>query len=306
MRVIYLIILVGIFLLTRLFFFYSERHIYKEGENFKETYSFNHEPKKNSMGQYFFVGNTLVTVPLFPKYHYGDKVTITGKVDRQDSMKRSLLIVKDPTIKVVEEKSILLGVSKFVRYRIVESAITTLPAREAGLLLGIVLGVRDKIDQDFYQQLRNAGVLHVIAASGQNISIAGSLLLAIFSKIVKRKTALLFTGGGIVFYAFLTGFDPSIVRAAIMALITFGALVLGKQSRGLYALFATGIIMVLQKPEMIEDISFQLSFLSTLGILTIKPILDRVVIYKFFSILKDDSPQYHDIYRKSENRIDTK
>ena len=105
---------------------------------------------------------------------------------------------------------------------------------------------------------------------------------------MKRRLALLFTGLAVVFYAFIAGFDSSIVRAAIMALITFGALLFGRQSKGLCALFATGWIMVFQNPQMVENVSFQLSFLSTFGILTIKPLLDRISMLKFLSFLKDD------------------
>lgn len=282
------IISLFLLLLTRLFFYYQERHIYKENESLKETYSFTHEAKENSGGQYFFVNNILVTLPLFPKYHYGDKIEIAGKVEMLQTKKGDLLAVKNPYVKPISNDNLPLAIAKFVRQRIQETVLSTIPAKEGGLLLGIILGVRDKIDNSFYEQLRNAGVLHVIAASGQNVSIVASLLLLTLERVVKRRLALLFTSVGVLFYAFLAGFDPSIVRAAIMAMITFGALAFGRQSRGLYALFATAYIMVFLNPGMIEDVSFQLSALSTFGILTVKPLIDRVVHIKFISILKDD------------------
>jgi len=275
-------------LLTREFFWIEERHIYRENEIYKKTYSFIHEPKKNSLSQYFFSDGLLVTLPLYPSYHYGEMVQIEGKILKKDSKKGMLLVVENPKISKAKSRNFLLSYSKSVRQKVEENVMTTLPSREGGLLLGVVLGVRDKIDSEYYQQLKNAGVLHVIAASGQNVSIAAMLILVMFSTIVKRRMALLFTGIGVLCYAVLTGFDPPIIRASIMAILAFTALFTGRQISSIYVLFLTGWAMLFVQPEEIIDVSFQLSFLSTFGILTVKPLLDTVLSFKFLSFIKDD------------------
>lgn len=285
----YLFIFILLLLLaTREFFYFNERHIYRENEPFKRTYSITHEPKKNSYSQYFFVDGIMVTTALYPTYRYGDTVSIDGIISKKRSDKGELLVVQNPVISKIEKRDVVLSVSKFVRERVEKAAIKVLPEREAGLLLGVVLGVRDKIDNEYYALLKKAGVLHVIAASGQNVSIAAALLLAIFLRLVKRKLALLFTISGILGYATLTGFDPPIVRAAIMAIMAFAGQLAGRQTSSLYALFLTAWGMVFFQPSEIVDISFQLSFLSTLGILTIKPILDGVGTWQRVSFVRDD------------------
>lgn len=275
-------------LLTREFFWINERHIYQENEIYKKSYSFVHEPKKNSLSQYFFTDGLLVTIPLYPSYHYGDKVLIEGKIEMRDSKKGKLLIVENPRISKIHNADPLLFFSKSVRQKVEENVMTTLPTKEGGLLLGVILGVRDKIDSEYYQQLKNAGVLHVIAASGQNVSIAAMLLLTVFSTFVKRRMALLFTALGVLLYAVLTGFDPPIVRASIMAILAFTALFTGRQISSIYVLFLTGWAMLFVQPEEIVDVSFQLSFLSTFGILTVKPLLDSLLRFKLLSFVKDD------------------
>ena len=283
---LYIVLLV--LLSSRLFFFYSEQHIYRENEEFSQTYSFDHEPKKNSYGQYFFVNKIMVSVPLYPVYEYGDKVTINGTISLKKTDKGEMLVLLNPKIEKVESHNPYLAVTKFVRQRIEDTVLTTIPSKEGGLLLGILLGVRDKIENDYYKELKSVGVLHVIAASGQNVSIVAAMLLLVLERTVKRKLALLFTVLGVVFYASIAGFDPPIVRASIMAILAFGALLTGKQSNGIYILFITGFLMVLINPGLITDVSFGLSFLSTLGILTLKPVLDRMASLKFVSLLKDD------------------
>ena len=94
-------------------------------------------------------------------------------------------------------------------------------------------------------------------------------MLYLFSLFFKRQLAVVISISGILFYAFLASFEPSIVRASIMGIIAFSALILGKQQFSLYALFLTGFVMLFISPKLFLDIGFQLSFISTLGILYI-------------------------------------
>lgn len=283
-----LVILLTFLLIVRLFFHFSEQKTYEDGDVINLTHSFLQEPRKNNYGQYFFTGNILVTMPLYPKYSYGDVVELSGIVTKQKNEKGEILILKNPQIRKIERKDPILNLAIFVRGRIDEVVTTTIPPKEAGLFLGIILGVRDRIGNDFYEDLRSVGVLHIIAASGQNVSILASILLVTMATFVKRRLAILFTALIILFYSLLAGFDPPIVRASIMALISFGAMLMGRQSAGLFALAITGWIMVFITPQLISDISFQLSFLATFGIVTVKPILDSVLKIKQFNLIKED------------------
>jgi len=262
--------------------------MYKEGEELELTYSMNHEPRKNERSQYIFIDSIMITFLLYPSFSYGEKIHVKGIVEKVSGSKGDFLIVKNPEVTKLENKNPLFSVTKFIRSRVEESVATLLPEREAGLLLGIILGVRDKIDGEFYQKLRSVGVLHVVAASGQNVSIIAGILLITLQKIVKRKMAILFTMAGILFYAVLSGFDPPIVRASLMAIITFGAMAFGRQTSGVYALMVACWGMVMWDPSLLSNTSFHLSVLSTWGILTIKPILDNIILVKRLKVARDD------------------
>ena len=80
---------------------------------------------------------------------------------------------------------------------------------------------------------------------------------------------------GILFYAFLAGFEPSIVRAAIMGILVFMAQLTGRQNSAFLGLFSAGFIMLFVNPSLIFDIGFQLSFMATLGLIYIRPIFFR-------------------------------
>lgn len=286
MQRILLFIFLFTFLFLRLIFYYSERTVYEAGDVFVTEHIFLKEPKSNDISQYFFTDNLLVTLPLFPKFEYGDRIRLEGKIE--PSKDKELLILKNPKVTKFNDSGSFLAVSKFIRQKVSSAVMTVLPAKEAGLLLGIVLGVRDKIPPGYYEELRSVGVLHVVAASGANISILAGFLLPIFQSFVKRRLAIIFTASVILFYALLAGFDPPIVRASLMAFLSYTALLLGKQQASVWLLILSGWFMVLFSPQLLEDISFQLSFAATFGILVIKPILDRLFTLKFTIIIKDD------------------
>jgi competence protein ComEC len=106
-----------------------------------------------------------------------------------------------------------------------------------------------------------------------NVSLVGGALVSILARYLRRQLVLLISICGVIFYAFLAGFEPSIVRATIMVVISMIAGLLGRPYYGLISLLLTGYMMLFFRPLFVADVGFQLSFLSTLGILLIGPIL---------------------------------
>lgn len=152
----------------------------------------------------------------------------------------------------------------------------------SGLLTGIVFGTRADFDKEFFSKLQEAGVLHVIAASGMNVSMVAGFLVATLVLFMRRQQALLVAGIGVFLYASLADFQVSIVRASIMAYFAFAAGIVGRQNSSLWALFLTAYIMLLVNPTLVSSLSFQLSFSATLGIILFDPLLKRGILKKGF------------------------
>lgn len=150
-----------------------------------------------------------------------------------------------------------------------------LPADSAGLLSGMVLGSKKVLSADLYQALKQTGTLHIVVASGMNVVLLAGFLMAILALFFKRKVALIPLIVLIWFYALLTGFDPPIRRASIMASLTYLAQEFGKPADRRRILIITAILMILFKPTLITDISFQLSFASTAGLVFLQPLLRK-------------------------------
>lgn len=147
------------------------------------------------------------------------------------------------------------------------------------LAQGLLLGYRAEFDDNFTQNMKNTGTTHIVAISGYNVAI----VVAIFFY------GLLFLGLNISFFCSciliglfvcLVGFDPSVVRAALLALIVLGAKVLGRPYKPEYLLMLIAVIMTILNPLILRyNASFQLSFGAVIGLVYLNPIIGK---FKFF------------------------
>lgn len=146
-----------------------------------------------------------------------------------------------------------------------------LPSPQAELLSGILLGNKKDLPPQFKLALRDTSTLHIVVVSGQNLTLVAGFLIGL-AGILTRRVAILLSLGLIVFYTLLTGAQVPVLRAAIMVVMGYGAQVLGKENISFWALSLTAGLMVLVNPTWIGDLSFQLSFLATFGVIVVAPI----------------------------------
>lgn len=276
-------------LILRFLFHFTFAKEFEAGVSVNFTHILLEEPRKNEFQQYFFVENLLVTLPMYPSYSYGDNLRLNGIVEtyisNSDETMTERLILKNPEVKIEENNA--LAVLKYVRQKVLLAYNLALPPREAGLISGIVLGVEDGINDSFKNELKRSGMLHVVVASGSNVVLVGGIVFLLISGVVRKKLAIFLTVISIFFYAFLTGFDPPIVRASIMASFAFTALVLGRERVALFSLFFSAWVMLMVSPELISDIGFQLSFSASFGIIIFQKVIE--LASKFVpKMLKED------------------
>lgn len=150
----------------------------------------------------------------------------------------------------------------------------SLPSPQAELLSGILLGNKKNLPGRLKLALRDSSTLHIVVVSGQNLTLLAALFMNL-SGLLKRRLAILISILAVIFYTILTGAQIPVIRAAIMAILAFSAQIFGRQKDGVWALILTGGLMLLVNPSWITDLSFELSFLATLGVIVIAPILEK-------------------------------
>jgi competence protein ComEC len=137
----------------------------------------------------------------------------------------------------------------------------------AGLLNGILFGVKATVETRTYQSLVDSGTLHIIALSGMNISILVGVISLVLLRFVRRPIASLASVFIIIGFIVFVGISPSIVRAGLMAALSAIAIGVGRQIWPFFTWIVAVTIMLLINPLWIADISFQLSTMATLGII---------------------------------------
>jgi competence protein ComEC len=154
-----------------------------------------------------------------------------------------------------------------------------IPPPEASLLQGILLGERSGIPKNITSNFNAAGITHIIAISGFNISILATYVFVLLNALhIGRKRAFWFFLAIIALFVLLVGASSSVVRAGIMAGIAGLAKYVGRINKSLNALVVTAALMVAQNPKILaSDRGFQLSFLAMAGLLFLAPVFEHML-----------------------------
>jgi competence protein ComEC len=175
-------------------------------------------------------------------------------------------------------RMVLGKVSIAIRQRFGKSLSSLYSFNEASLVAGMLLGAKESFSPGFYNQLQQSGLLHLVAASGYNISIVvgfvgGFVGLLLKSRLIKLITVISF----VLLYVIVAGTQPSVVRAGTMGVLGFFASTAGsaRSSKRIFTLIA--LLMLLVRPSWLWDIGYQLSVAATAGLLWIEPRLGSVL-----------------------------
>lgn len=249
-------------------------------------------------------GRGIVSTDLYPELKYGDLINITGKLEKPENFSPatpganfsvensfdyiSYLGKDDIFYKIDFAKTeliseahgnIIKGYLFYIKDSFIDNLSKVINEPESSLLSGILLGAKSSIDKDTTEIFRKAGLSHIVALSGYNITIVSDAVMKIFA-FLPREGGFILGIFGIIFFIMMTGASSTAVRAGIMALIV----ILSKSTRRNYqagrALVVAGLIMVVINPKiLVFDISFQLSFLATIAIIYVAPILKNKFTY---------------------------
>ncbi len=178
------------------------------------------------------------------------------------------------TIKVEESKiinknqlsPILISINN-IKEKMIDNANRNMPKRTANLLLGILIGERDNIQEDIIESFRTANLSHILAVSGAHTSY---IILGITYLISKSKTpkriGYIITIIILLIFIIITGASYSVVRACIMAIVVIGAKICYRKENFFTSICISLIIILIQNPFAINDIGLKLSFMGTAGI----------------------------------------
>lgn len=156
-----------------------------------------------------------------------------------------------------------------LRIRIIDTHSKYLKYPNTEILGGIVFGDDAVSPPEFIKtSFINSGLLHILAASGMNVAFIYGFWYWILSKL-KVPFKIILTSGifMIILYALMTGLGASVIRAAFMLIFILIGKLIDRDTHSVALLSLVGLIMLIYNPAYINNVSFQLSFLVTFGLL---------------------------------------
>ncbi len=143
----------------------------------------------------------------------------------------------------------------------------------------MVTGDTSGLDAEILQNFRYSGIAHLFAVSGFHLSLWTSVIYFCLRKIFGIKNNIVFAVSAvfILFFMAFTGFTQSVVRAGIMQLVFLLGGVVKYKSDSLNSLFFALTVILCINPFAVMSISLHMSFLATLGIVTLSQIIMKPV-----------------------------
>lgn len=143
---------------------------------------------------------------------------------------------------------------------------------EAGLLPGLVVGDTTALPRRVEEEFLDAGMSHLTAVSGANLVIVcGAVLLLMRLARVGPRTAAVAAAAVLLGFVILVGYEPSVLRAGVMAAVGLLALYLGRKGSAMPALSFAVLLLVLLDPAMAVSVGFALSVVATAALVLLAP-----------------------------------
>jgi len=226
---------------------------------------------------------------LYPRYQYGDVLEIECHLKTPEPIEDFeydkylarfgvFSICAGPRIKKVGDGKGNVVLRNILKLKVVvaERINELWHEPHASFMAGLLYGYRGGLGS-LNEKFSRTGVTHIVAISGYNITIVATILITFCVHIlIPRKRAFWVVSTGIVLFVLFAGASASVVRAGIMGVIVLLARQVGRISGVGNVLVLTAVIMTVHNPFILMyDAGFQLSFLSTVGLVYITPLIQH-------------------------------
>jgi competence protein ComEC len=218
----------------------------------------------------------IFTAPNSTEFHYGDELWIKGSVSvESDASEPAAMFM--PQLHVISEhdgfwlKEMLID----LKAAIVQKIAQALPADQAALLTGILIGTTGTVNAAQKAQMEASGTSYIVNMYGYKIALITFALTAALTGRLPRRALLWITLATIALFVTASGGAISAVRAAVMGSFAVIARGTGRVFSARNAVTFAALGMVLLNATLLTDAAFQLSFLSFLGIYYLGPPIDH-------------------------------
>lgn len=164
-----------------------------------------------------------------------------------------------------------------VRGRFAAAARETLPPRQAALLPALVLGDTSAVTAETGREFRAAGMTHLMAVSGANVTIVcGAVLFS--ARLIGPRAAVVLAAMALVAFVIVVQPTASVLRAAVMGAIALAGILSSRRRQAIPALSATVLVLLIVAPHLAVDVGFALSVVATGALVMVAPVWSRRLV----------------------------
>ena len=177
------------------------------------------------------------------------------------------------TVEIIEQgKNFFLQWIEKSRQSVQKLMEKAMPPADASALFAMLFGGYEGIKPELLAAFTATGIVHILSVSGSHVSLLAGTVHIVGKAL--RFPPWCIAGMVIVaiaMYAVFSGFTSPVVRSALMGMLAFIALAFNREKDARYSLALTALAILAVTPRLIFDISFELSFMATVGLLYIAP-----------------------------------
>ncbi len=159
-------------------------------------------------------------------------------------------------------------------------------AEDAAAIFAMLFGGYAGLNPELVEDFQTTGIVHILSVSGSHMSML-AMATAWLCLLMRLPRGVTFAVGLFVIgtYAILSALLPQVLRSATMGVLIFFAKTLDAEAEGARLLTMTAMCMLLNQPLLLFDISFQLSFTATAGLMYLSADLREAMerLPKFFT-----------------------
>jgi competence protein ComEC len=247
----------------------------------------------------------LTVLPRYPTYYVGEQLTIYGRLTAPPQLEGfdyasylarqgvySYMLYPKVLDRRIGDEGGLLALVSGSRDKVRQTLGEGLPEPQAALVVGVVTGDRTGIPEDLQEAFTRSGTNHILAISGQNISMLVGFVFLVYSGGKERRKMPLWLLGIVLVllaaYTVFTGATPAVVRAAVMSAVLLASQVVGRRFDAISALAVSAGVMSIFDPDLLLDAGFLLSFAAMLGLVQVSPlvlaVLDRIRVPQLLGV----------------------
>jgi competence protein ComEC len=146
-----------------------------------------------------------------------------------------------------------------------------LPGERGAMAAALITGERGAISEETTDAYRDSGLVHILSISGLHMAIMAGAVFTVVRALLAAIPAIALTqpikkwaaaAGAIaaLLYLAISGGSAATLRAAIMMVVMFLAVMLGRPAIAMRNVAIAALVILVVTPESLLDVGFQMSF----------------------------------------------